>query len=79
MREVRLDDMAKEAVKKDKTFLTSMHVGEARAVVLRDGAVVMFEKRRDVGKYEAEMDIRLCPKSVYLDLNLAKEDLLVNE
>lgn len=69
-KEIRLDDVAKEAIAQDKDFLSAMEVGDSRAIILNDGVVVAFKKIREISKRKVEMEITCCPKSIRVEANL---------
>lgn len=79
LKEIRLDDLAKEAVKQDKGFLSEMKVGDARAIVLNNDVVVVFEKIKELSKGRSKMEITTCLHSIRIDANLIDEEGLDNE
>jgi len=74
IKEIKLNDVAKEAIKLDKNFLTEMKDGDARAVILNDGVVVTFKKIREIGKRKVEMEMTICLQLIRIDANLIDEE-----
>lgn len=70
-REIKFNDVAKEVIKRDKDFLTEMEVGDARAVVLNDGVVVVFGKLKELNKSRSKMEI-FSLNSIRIDANLTE-------
>ena len=69
-KEISLIDLAKEAIKQDKGFLSEMKVGDARAIILNDDVVVVFSKLKELNKRRSEMELTTCLHSIRIDANL---------
>lgn len=69
-KEIKLNDVAKEAIKQDKNFLIEMKDRDAKAVILNDGVVVVLKKIKDISKRKSEMEITYCFQSIRIDANL---------
>ena len=77
--EIRLNDVAKEAIKEDINFLKEMKVGDAKAIVLNDGVVVTFSKLKEISKSRSRMEVTTCLQSIRIDADLIDEEDLDND
>jgi len=74
IKEIKLNDVTREAIKQDRNFLTKMKDGDAKAVVLNDGVVVAFKKIKEIGERKVEMEVTCCLQSIRIDANLTEDD-----